>query len=864
METNSEEPDDSSRKVPRIRTLVPKISKASTLNPFETTDDDAILKEEFVRSNKLALEFEGEDILFLPRKTEFIPNQDVDLEIGNDDILQVKVMQEHSTPGVRCGRTIALPRGLYYLTVVGYSKYANTFFPWARNVRSGIRLSEVTHLTQSDDPINIPLIIDEAMEVEFGVLSHNTQIGDTCFIRSIEISKAKPLKSMSSKGRFHSLTSKDFIPHGQTTLTEKPDGLLVVSKPVKTPGAYSIIEVEGGETLSLLLKVSINFPSVAFVYVADVDSGKELTKRENVFRSNANGTFDDVSVMTAYIEIPEETKKIRVGLLFSTVTKPNEHQLLIQSIEVVPVTSLADCAQELYVLSMEGEEEKFDHCQWQADKYGLKLTRWLAVNGNDPINKRDWFQYLTKPFTPEEKLLNRKAVNHPGAWGYLLSMKGIFEDAIKKGHQSIAVFDDDFIISKNFDHNFSSLIQALDTEWDLIYLGASQWSWDGVEIGKFPFYEPNANTNGSFAVIYNRSIFGKILERLELMSSPFDSGPLRDIVLSYSIGRAFVVYPNLVIANVEKPGIRDSRNQKEYSRRFRWNLDDFPAWFTSWQPTPIIMEDRMDFLDGTISIKPKQHYVTGVTTYNRIDYLKNFIETWYSTINLNFHQTLIIADDGSTDGTVEWIQNNLLLPGVKLIFLRNDCRGIARQSNSILNTIAEMHPPPSVGFMCNDDIFFIKNGWQTRYNRAIISSGFDHLVYFNNNWKATTVKKRMKGKVNLLGNCTSREAMGCFYTITPNLIKEIGFFDEKSFPVRGHSHVDFTMRACRFGANDAKSLYDIENSGLFIDMIQREDYVGTHRILTLKEHIWTRTSKFLDYRESIMNEKNRVFISRPW
>ena len=34
-------------------------------------------------------------------------------------------------------------------------------------------------------------------------------------------------------------------------------------------------------------------------------------------------------------------------------------------------------------------------------------------------------------------------------------------------------------------------------------------------------------------------------------------------------------------------------------------------------------------------------------------------------------------------------------------------------------------------------------------------------------------------------------------TLTPDIIDRLGFFDEASFPVRGHSHVDYTIRACR-------------------------------------------------------------------
>ena len=173
-------------------------------------------------------------------------------------------------------------------------------------------------------------------------------------------------------------------------------------------------------------------------------------------------------------------------------------------------------------------------------------------------------------------------------------MKAIFEDAIEKDHKSIAVFDDDFIFSKSFDHSFSRLLEILEESWDIIYLGASQWLWDDVSLSNQPYYSPDENTNGSFAVIYRNSVFQQILEQIEEMSAPFDAGALRKAVMGEFSDRSFVAHPNLVIANVEKTGIRESRDQIEFSKRFGWDLSNFPAWFTTWNLEPsIILESEL-------------------------------------------------------------------------------------------------------------------------------------------------------------------------------------------------------------------------------------------------------------------------------
>ena len=438
-------------------------------------------------------------------------------------------------------------------------------------------------------------------------------------------------------------------------------------------------------------------------------------------------------------------------------------------------------------------------------------------------------------------------------------MKEIFEDAISKGHDSIAIFDDDFVFSNSFDHCFSKLTEFIGDEWDVIYLGASQWLWDEVNFLSKPFYAPDKNTNGSFAVIYRKSIFVDIVQKINEMKAPFDAGPLRDIVLGESLQKSFVAYPNLVIANVEKEGIRDSRNQKEFSKRFRWELENFPAWFTEWSPCPTVL---LDTNEG--SAEEYNGFVTAVTTINRKEYLQNFIQDWTNTRDEEKNRTLIVADDGSTDGTLEWLCEDLEIPGTRLVVIRNDSLGIARQTNSILEFVTKMKYPPAAIFMCNDDIRFLQNGWDKEYFNAMRLSGFDHLVYFNPDWKKPSHQEYSPSFPALHSSCSAREAMGCFYTLTPNLISQIGFFDEDSFPVRGHSHIDYTIRACRCEANDSDFLYDIENSNSMIGMVLRDGYKRTHRVLSVWERKVTTSDAKLSRREEILSEEGRIFVNKGW
>ena len=55
--------------------------------------------------------------------------------------------------------------------------------------------------------------------------------------------------------------------------------------PISTPGAYAIIDVTPNSTITIFLRVSISYPSVAFLYAADANSGIELIKRNIIFES---------------------------------------------------------------------------------------------------------------------------------------------------------------------------------------------------------------------------------------------------------------------------------------------------------------------------------------------------------------------------------------------------------------------------------------------------------------------------------------------------------------------------------------------------------------------------------------------------
>jgi len=208
--------------------------------------------------------------------------------------------------------------------------------------------------------------------------------------------------------------------------------------------------------------------------------------------------------------------------------------------------------------------------------------------------------------------------------------------------------------------------------------------------------------------------------------------------------------------------------------------------------------------------------ITAITTYNRIEYLKKTYESWLTTKSPQYNWILIIADDGSTDGTIEYLQN---IPCQLILSKR---RGIHHQANQILR-IAE-HLSFDFAFKFDDDIIFKQPGWDTKFIEASKITGFDHLVFHDLHWKR---KQRFRDTIahsSGLLECKAwwNDTQGAFWTFTPRVLQKVGYFDIKNFGLCGLGHRDYTFRCCKAGFNNIKNIFDIKDSNLYLELIKND------------------------------------------
>ena len=264
----------------------------------------------------------------------------------------------------------------------------------------------------------------------------------------------------------------------------------------------------------------------------------------------------------------------------------------------------------------------------------------------------------------------------------------------------------------------------------------------------------------------------------------------------------------------------------------------------------------------------RQKVVLSITTWNRCDYLKECIESFERTRSPDYDWVLIVADDGSTDGTLAYLDSLVLQHEVHVI--RNKGRYACGQTNTIIELCQKIGF--DFAFKIDDDVLFKKRGWDKLYVEAARAAGYPHLCHYN--WQRTITHRRRtnpnyalpKPHYDPSGRCETVigvwECNGCLFTFTPEVIEKVGYCDEKNFPIRGQWHIDYSIRCCRGGFNDAKLFYDARDSNQYIDLQENKP---TYRCSLPwgDEYKKTKDPAELARREAVMRDESRIYIPLP-
>lgn len=216
---------------------------------------------------------------------------------------------------------------------------------------------------------------------------------------------------------------------------------------------------------------------------------------------------------------------------------------------------------KIYCINLEKRKDRWIRIKKIFNKYKIHVERFIAIDGE---NLENGFQ---------EEISSVKAsrlglLENKNAIGCLLSHLEIIKKAKEQNYKRILIFEDDIIFSNSFNKDITKI---KDLDWDMVYLGASQFNWIGIEI-KNGFYRCE-NTLGTFAYGINSSIFDKIIKKIENNNNKSVDNLYTEIQKEKI--NCFTFYPNLVISDVENSDIRQSTDNTLYSKQVRWNLENF-------------------------------------------------------------------------------------------------------------------------------------------------------------------------------------------------------------------------------------------------------------------------------------------------
>ena len=258
--------------------------------------------------------------------------------------------------------------------------------------------------------------------------------------------------------------------------------------------------------------------------------------------------------------------------------------------KIKPLIKYLDDNKIKYIISDGIDAKKYSYFKYvnrwryQIGDSDIKLTKQLfdydiyikknpdLLKGNIKNKSRAWHHWVTTGQYENRPLYEKSNIKNISQIGCLLAHNRVIIDAIKNNHNNILVLEDDIYFHKDFLNEFQNYMNAVPTNWNLLFFGATQKKWSNIKISKDKkCYIPDSYTNGAFAYGINKNLFETIKNTCFELVEPYDKC-LHEL---FNVAPTYVLYPNIIISNIKESKIHRSRDIDKYSKIFKWNLNDY-------------------------------------------------------------------------------------------------------------------------------------------------------------------------------------------------------------------------------------------------------------------------------------------------
>ena len=220
---------------------------------------------------------------------------------------------------------------------------------------------------------------------------------------------------------------------------------------------------------------------------------------------------------------------------------------------IIDINSYFD---KIFVLNLERRPDRWSKISEKLNKLGINFEKFNAIDGNN------------LEFDNSNFVEGRGMIENQYALACLRSHKNIIKLSKERGYKRILIFEDDVLLSKNFEVHLQKLRNLQD--WKLLYLGASQYVWEVEHIEDFYL---SKKTLGTFAYAIDESIYDEIINSFDEERKSVDN--ILSDIQKRNYGKCFTAFPNICKADVSESEIRVCRDNTEHSKKMRWNLINY-------------------------------------------------------------------------------------------------------------------------------------------------------------------------------------------------------------------------------------------------------------------------------------------------